>query len=204
MSLKEIVKNNPRTFVYGFALVVAVGFLYMSLGSFLVDKWPSEKKIEDSVEKLKKKQKELQLELNRSNILNKNRESYIKNSPNFWIPERDGDAEINAQKRIEEAASTVGLQLTTIGRVQSSKITEGLLSFDTSVQATASIDQVMGFIEQLYKRYPRFYWANISLSPDNVKNPQKVVLNGNLRFISITDEDIIRKILGEKNDKKSK
>lgn len=202
MDIKKIVKENPRILIYGLSGIIAAFFLYISVGQFLINEWPSERRIQNALEKLKKKQMELQIELNKDNILKKNRESYIKNSANFWINRRDGNPETNAQKRIEDAASAAGLQLNTIGRVQMSKISDAISTYDTSIQGTAPVDQIIAFIEQIYKRSPRFYWANISLSPDNIKNPQKVVLNGTLRFVSITDEEIISKILGEKDEKK--
>ncbi len=202
MDLKEMVKSRQRTLIYGAVALLVCALVFFSFGQPLLDQWPSEGKIQETAEKLKKRQLELQLEINRHNVLASKRDAYVKNSPLFWIDRRDGNPETKAQERIEDAAKAAGLQLNTIGRVQVSKIIDGLSYCDTSVQATAPVEQIMGFIEHIYKKYPRFYWASITLSPDNIKNPQKLVMNGNLRFISISDEDIVKKILGDKDEKK--
>ena len=49
---------------------------------------------------------ELQEVFNEKHTLLKHRESFEKSSKNFWLEERDGDAALNIQKKINQAAST--------------------------------------------------------------------------------------------------
>ncbi len=197
----KFIKENPRIAISGIVFIGTILILFAVFGKDIIEKWPTKSKINEQIALLEKKQKELQNELNQQNIIVKNREAYIKNNSIFWIPKRDGDPEANAQKIVETAASSAGVSLTNIGKVQSAKIVDGLNTLDISLQTTAPMENVMNFIEEIYKNKPRFYWVNISLAPDNVRTPQKVMLNGSLRFISITDDEIVSKLIGETNEK---
>lgn len=198
MSIKQKFEENRRIVILGVVFFVILIFLYALFGAAILEKWPSEGKIQDSIDLLKKKQKEFQLELNKDNWRVKNRESFIINSKNFWIPARDGNPEATAQKRIEEAAENAGLQIQTLGKVNTTIIAEGISQMDISVQAKAPIGPITAFIEQIYKRSPRFYWAVISLGPDNLRDPKEVTINGTIRFVSITDAEIGEKLLNDK------
>ena len=196
------IRRNSKIVLFGIFVLVCVLVLVLAFYDTITELWPGDAKIEQNLANLKSRQKELQKELNELNALRTKRASYVDNSKIFWIARRDGDAETNAQRIIEDAASSAGLVLSTIGRVQSQTITEGVASMEISIQASSDIDKIFSFIEQIYKKNPRFYWGSLSLSPDNVRNPQKVVMSGTLRFISVSDDDIVKKLLGEKNESK--
>ena len=196
------IRRNSKIVLFGIFVLVCVLVLVLAFYDTITELWPGDAKIEQNLANLKSRQKELQKELNELNALRTKRASYVDNSKIFWIARRDGDAETNAQRIIEDAASSAGLVLSTIGRVQSQTITEGVASMEISIQASSDIDKISSFIEQIYKKNPRFYWGSLSLSPDNVRNPQKVVMSGTLRFISVSDDDIVKKLLGEKNESK--
>ena len=198
MSLKQKLEENRRIVILCVIFFAILIFTYVLFGATVMEKWPSEGKIQDKIDELKKAQKDLQVKLDEDNWRIKNRESFITNNKNFWIPARDGVPEANAQKRIEEAAEAAGLKLQTIGKVNPSTVADGILQMDISITAKAPIGQTAAFIEQIYKRSPRFYWAVISLGPDNLRDPREVTINGTLRFISITDAEIAEKLLNDK------
>ncbi len=196
--IKEAAKKNPRMAILLVLAALAAVIAGFALFGMVEENWPSRARIEAGIVALGTKQKELQKELNSHNILKRNRDSYIESSHLFWIIPRDGDAETNAQKIIEEAAKAADLSLNTIGRVQVNKISEGLAYNDISLQASASIEQISKFVDEIARRKPRFYWSSISMAPDNIRNPQKVVVSGSVRFVSVTDDDIVKKLLGNK------
>ena len=198
MSIKQKLEENRRIVILCAIFFAILIFTYVLFGATIMEKWPSEGKIQDKIDELKKAQKDLQVKLDEDNWRIKNRESFIANNKNFWIPARDGAPEANAQKRIEEAAEAAGLKLQTIGKVNPSTIADGISQMDIGIQAKAPIEQTVAFIDQIYKRSPRLYWTIISLGPDNLRDPKEVNINGTLRFISITDAETAEKLLNDK------
>lgn len=207
--LKKIIsflKKNPKRAILMLVLAAMLLIAFFSYYDTVIKNWPRRRLIEKNIDELSSKQKELQREIDKQEILVKSRGSYISHSANFWIPVRDGDPETNAQKVVEEAAVGAGLKLTTVGRVNPSKLLEGVNSMEISVQASGAVGEINGFIERIYKKNPRFYWSTLSISVDNVRNPLKVILNGSLRFISISDDGLVKKLTRkeEKDTKQTK
>lgn len=194
--------RNPKMITAGIVVILILAVVAsFQLKKYIVNFWPDNERIEKNIDELKKVQRELQTLLNQTYILSKNRESFIKHNQDFWIAERDGDVATEPQKKIEKSARTAGLNLTNIGQIQSSKISDAAFTTSISISANAPMKEFSKFIVELYKIKPVFYWKNLSLRPDNIRTPVNVAMNGNLQFISITDDDIIKLLFVQESKK---
>ena len=186
---------NPKLII-GVLVVIGIMFFgYFQFSDYIEDIWPNLEKIDSAKKRLKKKQQKLQKLLNESQKIKMNHNAFIKYAKRFWIEKRDGDPRTNAQRKVEQAAKSAGLNLNTVGRVQSNKIMEGVYSMEISVNTKTSVEQLSKFLRAVYSANPRFYWYRLTLRPDSLRKPSAVMLSGSLRFIEITDPEIADMIL---------
>lgn len=158
--------------------------------------WPSEKLIGQKLSELKASQVELQKLMDKVCVMERDYESFRNHSADFWLSQRDGNAETEAQKKIEAAAAKAGITVNSIGRVQFTKISDGIMFACINISTKAVLQDMAEFLAGLAKISPRFYWKSFSLRPENARNPQFLLLNGNIQFITITDEDAVRVLTG--------
>jgi len=196
---KNDFKQRPKTFLAIFAVLLALVIILLVVfrDSFAVA-WPNRARIQKEKITLQQLQENCQDELNKGNKLVENQISFIKHSRDFWLSKRDGSAEVEAQKKVKDAAAAAGLQLTSVGQVRSETVAEGVIKLNLNIMAKASMQEITDFLAELQKIKPCFYWKSLSLRPDNIRNPKAVNLSGNVEFIGITDENTIKKLLGEK------
>lgn len=186
---------TPKGFLGIFVIGVLMLFVYIQFADELENFWPDKAKMEETKKELKKRQNQLQELLNEEHVLDQDVASFAKYAEDFWYVNRDGNVETMVHKIIEDASQSVGLELTSIGRVQSKTIDKGVDVKEIQIQAKAPMGQVGAFIQKVYKLKPRFYWNRLSLRPDNQRTPKNVILAGTLRFYSVTDEGIIKLVL---------
>lgn len=189
---------SPKTLLIIVIIVVLTIVAVVQLKSEMTNLWPGRETIKLAMEQLKVKQEEYQRELNVAHDLDVDLNSLRQYGNGFWYAKRDGDVETQAQRVIEDAAGAVGLSLTSVGRVQSAKICDGINSMEINISAKAPIGEIGAFVDRVYHVNPRLHWHRMTLRPDNLRDPKNVVLNGNLRFIAVTDGEIANMLTEKK------
>jgi len=198
---KEEFSQRPGKFIIIFIILFIMAFIciYQLKGYFVVI-WPNEQTISNAKKTLVASQLELQEVLNEKHKLLRHRESFVQSSKNFWLEKRDGDAAINIQKAINKAAEETKITLSSVGAAQIEKVTEGVSMVSISIRGKAPLKKIIEFIAEIEKIKPRAYWKSLVLRPDNPKKPKNIGLNGNIQFITITDEEAVELLLGQKKN----
>ena len=122
----------------------------------------------------------------------------IQKSEEFWISKRDGQANINIQKKIEIAAEKSGVDMKTLGTIRFSSVGNGISNCEFDISCSGKLEFVAQFINKISNTQPKLYWERCLLRPDNIKNPKKIYLTGYLKFIILENEDIITLLLEKK------
>jgi 3-methyladenine DNA glycosylase AlkC len=197
-SFKEDFQKHPVLFTMVFAalFIVAVVILFMNLGS-VSEIWPTDSAINSKKKELADIQKKLQKKLNEVDKLEQDEYSFIKHNADFWINQRDGDAKINIQKRINGVAARHKVTLSSVGAVRSNKIKDGIYLMATTIRGEGSLKSISNFLGELQSVQPRFYWQTIMLRPKSNKEPSNIMVTGAIQVIAVDDEEII-KLLMEK------
>jgi hypothetical protein len=198
-TFKEDFKQHPVAFILVFSILLIAAFiiLLMNVGS-LSEIWPTASAIQIKKNELIDLQKELQKKLNDLDKLEQDEASFIKNNADFWIHERDGDAKINIQKRINGVAARHQVTLSSVGAVRADKITEGIYLMTTSIRGEGSLKSITDFLGELQSVQPRFYWQSILLRPKNPKEASNIMLTGGIQVVAIDDERITRLLIEKK------
>ena len=147
---------------------------------------------------IKKLQKKLKLEQSKVKIIKAEKQSLVKKSKEFWVAQRDGQANIKIQKNIETAAKQSDVDLKTLGTLRFSSTGNGVSKGEFDISCSGTLESIAQFINKISNTHPRIYWERCLLRPDNIKNPKKIYLTGYLKFIIIENEDIITLLLGKK------
>ena len=195
-TFKEDFQQHPVLFSLLFALLggVAIVIILMNLGP-VSEIWPTSAKIAAQKEELVRLQHELQADLNELNKLQLDEESFINHNADFWITERDGNAKVNIQKRINGAAARHKVSLSSVGAVRADKITDGIFMMTTTIRGEGSLKGIIDFLGELQSVQPRFYWQSILLRPQNVNEPSNIMITGGIQVIAIEDERMTRLLI---------
>ncbi len=102
------------------------------------------------------------------------------------------------RNKIERAAKSVGLRLKAIGTMQNIKIADGLNTYEINITADAQLPIIIDFMQKIKAEKPHIGWKNITVTPDNMRSPNYLMLNGTLKIIVLDDEEMIEKLWGEK------
>jgi hypothetical protein len=196
---KEEFTQRPVKFIIIFIILFVLAFIciYQLKGYFTVV-WPNKQAIDNAKKVLVRSQLELQEILNEEHKLLKHRESFMKNSKDFWLKKRDGDAAMNIQKEVNKAAAVTKVILSSVGAARNEKICDGVSLVSISIRGKASLKKTIAFIAEIEKIRPRAYWKSLVLRPDNPRKPKDLVLSGNIQFITITDEEAVELLLKPK------
>jgi len=196
--LKKILeprKNRIAILIVGTVSILLIVFWQMgALDSF----WPGKELLDKEVTEIKKLQGTLQKELNDAAVLKHRRDLFASQSKDYWVPLRDGKAETEVHKAVEQAARLANLKLSSLGDIRNSKINDGLLMMDLSISSTDSMENTARFLSELYRSSPRFYWQRCTIRPDNLREPKNIVLSGNLKFVLVSDEQSAAFLTGGK------
>ena len=186
---KAEIRDNPFKFtiVFFILFILVVVCIYPFRGYF-TNIWPNERSIANARKELLNAQKKLQVTLNENNKLLERRKSLLANRRDFWLIDRDGDATLNTQKKINKAAEDAGIILSSVGAARTEKATEGISLVSTSIRSKATLKKMSVFINEIEKIHPRAYWKSLVLRPDNPRNPVDIVMTGNIQFIVITHQ----------------
>jgi hypothetical protein len=149
--------------------------------------WPGRREIKDGLQTIERLHNEHRTAQGRRDGLEADRDSFIRHAKGIWIERRDGNANTEASRRLEDAAAAAGIKLSTISRLQSAKVADGIKVMEITVNATDTYDKLVAFVDGLYRVAPRFYWKVLNIRPDK---DDQVRLYGTLQFLSVDDEDL--------------
>ncbi len=195
-SFKEDFQKHPVVFSMVFVVlsIIALVILFMNIGSISTI-WPTSTTINEKKLDLVKVQEELQVAMNELNEIQLDEESFINHNADFWITERDGNAKVNIQKRINGAAARHGVSLSSVGAVRADKISDGIFIMTTSIRGEGPLKSIIDFLGELQGVQPRFYWQSILLRPKNVKTLSNIMITGGIQVIAIEDERMTRLLI---------
>jgi len=198
-NFKDDFKKNPVVFSLIFIGLAVIGLVILLMNLDISGPiWPSSTDIYKKKEGLKKAQKELQLELNLLHEKEENLRSFIKNSANFWVIERDGDPKVDVQKHVSNAAAEHNFVLSYVGAVRANKITDGVFLMSSSIKGEGSFQGLTEFLGEIESMQPRFYWQNLLLRPKSTKTPDILTISGTIQVVTVEDEKISKLLLDKK------
>ena len=196
---QKLLSNKKRSIVFGIITLMVLIIIFQNFKIFdSITVGQSDIILE--VQTIKKLQKKLKLEQNKVKIIKAEKQTLIEKSKEFWIQERDGQANINIQKIIETAAKQSDAELKTLGTLRLSSVGNGISNGEFDISSSGKLESIIQFINKVSNSQPKIYWERCLLRPDNIKNPKIIYLTGFLKFIIIENEDIINLLL-EKNVK---
>ena len=196
---QEEIRENPKKYIIVLIILLIIGFvcIYQFKEYFTVI-WPDKKTYNETKKQLLQAQQVLQEALNEQHRLMERRQSFVNNSSNFWLVDRDGDFSLNIQKKINNAAAVSEIQLSSMGATRSEKVTDGIQLINISVRSTANLKSLADFLNEVDKIRPRAYWQSLVLRPDNPRKPDNIVLSGNIQFLLIEDQEALKLLQEEK------
>lgn len=196
---KEEIRENPTKYIIVLIVLLILGFVCIyQFREYFIFVWPDEKSYNNTKKQLLKSQKDLQETLNEQHRLMERRKSFATNKDNFWVVDRDGDYSLNIQKKINKAAASSEVQLSSMGATRTEKVTDGIQLVSISIRSTSTLKKLSAFLNELDKIKPRAYWKSLVLRPDNPRKPVNIVLSGNLQFVLIEDEEALKILQEEK------
>lgn len=113
----------------------------------------------------------------------------------FWQPV-DGNPQNELRRRIEQCAKGANLRLKSIGTVQNVKLAEGLNVYEISVTADAQLSDLVAFMQKVEQERPHIFWKNLTISPDNTRSPNFLMLNGTVKILVLNEPEIAQKLWG--------
>ena len=191
---QKILSNKKHSIIFGIVFVLILIILFQNievLDSITVGK----DDITYEIQNIKKLQMKLKLEQRKVIEIKELKKSLIQKGNEFWITQRDGQADVNIQKKIESAAKQSDIELKTLGTLRSTSIGNGISSSEFDISCSGKMESIIKFIYKVSKDRPKIYWERCLLRPDNIKNPKKIYLTGYLKFIILENEDIISLLL---------
>lgn len=114
----------------------------------------------------------------------------------FW--QASGNIQADFRRKVELAAKESNLRLKSLGTIQTMKIAEGLNSYEITLAADAQLKEMIDFMARIELERPAVFWKNITVTPDNMKAPNFLMLNATLRIVALNSPDAEQRIWGDK------
>lgn len=188
---------NKQRIKMAIAIVVIVVLggitLYITLSELDIH-WPTEERISNKKDELKKQRRELRRALKRATLLNNKEAALPRAEKNFWEVKPDSHLDSAMRAKVEACAKSAGLELQSMGNIRTSKLTKGFNKLEITISAKSPMDKVVHFLNNIRQAKPDFFWQQCSIRPDNITNPDKVYLNGTLAIVSV-DRAAVEKLL---------
>ena len=197
MIKQKIISNKKYSIFFALILLLLLVIFFQNieiLDNITVDK----NDIILETKTIKTLQKKLKHEQRRIKLIKAKKWSLIQKSKEFWISQRDGQANISIQKKIETAANQSNIDLKTLGTLRISSVGNGINSGEFDISCSGTLEFIVQFIHKISNTQPKIFWERCLLRPDNTNNPKKIYLTGYLKFIIIDNEDIVNLLLETK------
>lgn len=194
-SLRALLQNRKKE-VWLLAAIFALLLISVSVNSKKVIGIGSAFSRNDNVLRmeLKRKQAQLTKALEEENRIRNTLLGFGKYKQDVWLPERDGNSQQELRRIIETTAKTAELKLKTLGTIQEMKIVDGLHAYQVNIMADAAYENILRFMDGLQKRSPKLFWKNLTITPDNAKAPNFLILNGTIQIVVISSPEITEKL----------
>ncbi len=177
-------------------LVLAVVIQKLPENSFVL--WTNEEAMSDQKLELRDAQSDLLEALNAREKSYITRNTFKSKVKDYWIIERDGSIEGTVQKKVENAAMSANLKLSTLGTLTNKKIDEGIDKYQLSISSIATMESVAKFMSAIHTTKPKLMWDSCSIRPKSPKGSDEVRLDAKLSFTCIKDENLINLAIEKK------
>lgn len=168
--------------------VLAIVALYVSAETFGFS-WPTESTIEQKKNELKQQRRALKELQTRKKELDSQDQQLNDLCTKFWKVEDGKRPDTVMRGKIEQLAKQADLSLQSMSDIRKSKIVKGFYTLEMNISSNASIEQTADFLLELKRVKPCFYWQQINMRPDNIRNATKVNLTGTLKIICQEQEN---------------
>lgn len=103
---------------------------------------------------------------------------------NDGVHEAPGRLEEIFRDRLEKSALRALVTIRSSGNMSRKDITDGVTVFEVSFSAECKIKGLYEFLDALSQEKPRLLIQNLTIKPNNAKDPTGVLLNGTLSILS--------------------
>ncbi len=104
-----------------------------------------------------------------------------------------GESRLILWQQVQEKAAQHGVSMKTLGRMQDTKITDGVMGYELMVDAEASVGNICNFLIELSQSKPHFMWDSLSLKPSG----GNVLLSGTLKVVVVTSPAVVKRLWGD-------
>lgn len=183
-------QNHRRGSVIGIIIaVLALTALYLN-SDLLPNLWPTSSSIEKKIAVLQLKQEALRKALEQEETLSLPIRTVCAQDRWFWRQERDGDPQFEVRRKIEQAAKDAGVKIKSLGNLQTSKVIDGVNTYEVGVTADAQLEEIARMMSELEHMTPRFFWKNLTMNPDNTNKPRFVIFNATVKIVAVTEAEL--------------
>ncbi len=165
--LTELLSTPKRRLL---AACGALGFTWIVLllmfSGSLMDLVPGRSRIDAAKLELKKQQKLLDAALAEEKADKRLKQSYRAVIDAAWREKAHGGPETALRQRVSDAATKLGIKLSSLGTVRVSRINSEFYYAEIDVSMNGPYDEIIRFIAALNAGEPKLSWRRIDLRPD--------------------------------------
>lgn len=182
-------------------VVLSAITLYIVLSGLGIH-WPTEERIINKKDKLKKQRRELRRTTTQAEALRAKVNILEEKIKTFWEVKPDVHLNSAMRAKLETCAKNAGLELQSMGNIRISKLAKGFNKLEIAISASSPMDKVIHFLNNIRQVKPVFFWQQCNIRPVNINSPAKITnsgrvyLNGTLAIISV-DRAEVEKLLNK-------
>ena len=188
---KEEVSASPAKYIAGFAILAVLTLVCLyQVASYFPTIWPSEQEISKARKDLLDAQAALQAALNKRIVLKRHRQTIKKRSSEYWLVGSQGKPSMKLKQIIDKAAGAAEFTLSSVGSIQTSKVTENISLVGLGVRGKAPMSTIVRFLFELEKANPAIYWKKLRLRQSSTMAPGDISLSGYIQVEEISDPKV--------------
>ena len=197
ISFKKLWTTRRRETLIGILVIsLALISLAVNFGSIKKNANRMAKGTKSPREELLKSQKALLELIDKRRNMQKPISSLAKKRQCFWLPQ-DAKPQFELRRRIDRCARESGLKLKSVGTLQTTKIADGLFVYEISISADGQLPELLSMIQKIESESPRLYWKNLTINPDNIREPNFLMLNGTIKMVHLEQPEMIHRLWGQ-------
>jgi hypothetical protein len=172
--------------VFVILLILEVVFGFLSIAFF------GDSMIKKNVAEIKVIQKKIEKgQVEYRDVLSR-QSQVIQQRYQYWVTSRDGSINEKFQDKINSAAKSSNVELSTTGTVKLSKVGDGIMTGDLEISCSGNMEGIVKFLYALTYSTPRMHWDRFSLRPGNYNSPNMIYLSGEVKFLQVDNKDILK------------
>ena len=197
ISFKKLWATRRRETVIGILLIsLASVSLAVNFGSIKKNAGRMVKGTKSPREELLQKQQALMGLIGKRRNVQKPISALAKKRQCFWLPQ-DAKPQFELRRRIDRCARESGIKLKSVGTLQTTKIADGLFVYEISISADGQLPELLSMIQKIESESPRLYWKNLTINPDNIREPNFLMLNGTIKMVHLEQPEMIHRLWGQ-------